>query len=104
MSEEDFRLIESIHQVTPITEVVCGGATGADADGKRWGMVTGIPVKTFQADWETHQRAAGPIRNGQMAGYADALIAFPGGRGTADMIKKARKHGLRVWDFTQNQS
>lgn len=42
-----------------ITEVVTGGATGADRDGDQWAMARGIPRRTFPADWATHGRAAG---------------------------------------------
>jgi len=31
-----------------------------------------------------------------MAAYADALIAFKGGKGTANMIRQARDRGLKV--------
>ena len=75
----------------PITEVVCGEAKGADTFGKKWALCeANLPVKSFPADWNTHGKAAGPIRNGQMAEYADALIAFlySGSRGTANMIQQ----------------
>jgi hypothetical protein len=77
--------------IGPITEVVCGLARGADTFGKKWAMLEkGIPVKDFPADWDTHGKKAGPIRNGEMAEYADALIAFlyPNSRGTANMIQQ----------------
>lgn len=38
--------------------------------------VNDLPVKQFPADWKTHGKAAGPIRNKQMAEYADAAIIF----------------------------
>lgn len=79
-----------------ITEVVCGGARGGDTIGRLWAKDRGIPVKLFRADWKTHGRAAGPLRNQQMAEYADALVALPGGRGTADMVARAERRGMRV--------
>lgn len=70
-----------------ITEIVHGGARGIDAAAHdvcegQW------PVKVFPADWMKHGKAAGPIRNREMADYADALIAVWDGksRGTASMI------------------
>lgn len=74
-----------------ITEEVCGMAKGADTFGMKWAMCEAkIPVKKFPADWETYGTRAGPIRNGQMADYADGLIAFiwEGSRGTANMIQQ----------------
>lgn len=57
-----------------------------------------IPVKRFPADWDRHGRAAGPIRNCQMAQYADALIAIWDGksRGTKNMIDEMNKCGKPV--------
>lgn len=59
-----------------ITEVVCGGAAGVDTLGKDWAVLRGIPVKMFPADWDTYGKAAGPIRNAQMADYADQAICI----------------------------
>jgi hypothetical protein len=52
----------------------------------------------FKADWDKHGKAAGPIRNQQMAQEADGLIAFWDGksRGTKDMIQKALNYGLET--------
>ena len=79
-------------------EIVSGGARGADALGERYAREHGYALKVFPAEWKKWGRAAGPIRNGQMAGYADALIAFWDGQssGTRDMIRKAEEKGLRV--------
>lgn len=82
-------------------EVVCGGARGADTEGQGWAERHGVDVKMFPADWDKHGRAAGPIRNSQMGDYADVLVAFwdEKSKGTAHMIKDARKKGLRVYVF-----
>lgn len=81
-----------------ITEVVCGCASGVDEFGRRWAVANNIPVKKFPADWDRYGKSAGPIRNGQMARYAERLIAFWNGtsRGTQNMIDQATKNGLRV--------
>lgn len=72
-----------------IDEVVCGKAAGVDTLGERWAQWAGLPVAEFPADWDQYGKAAGPIRNKQMAVYADALIAVwdEKSRGTANMIK-----------------
>jgi hypothetical protein len=70
---------------------------GADQLAKKYAKENGYPVKTFPPDWKKHGRAAGPIRNRQMAENADALVAFnTGGRGTSNMIKLAEEHGLNI--------
>ncbi len=84
-----------------ITEVVSGCAAGADLFGEQWAKTRMIPIRRFPADWRTHGKAAGPIRNEQMARYADQLVAVWDGvsRGTQDMIGRARHHGLVVFVY-----
>lgn len=96
MTPTDWAALDSIGKVAV---VLSGGAAGADLWGERWARVRGIPVERFPADWAKHGRAAGPMRNEQMARCADALALFPGGRGTASMLSKAVEYGLDVHDF-----
>ena len=94
---KDYNLLKDkldYHRNThPITEIVCGGATGADELGEVYADQNSIPVKSFLADWNTHRRAAAPIRNLQMAEYADVLIAVWDGKskGTKNMIAEMNK-------------
>ena len=78
--------------------IVSGHASGADALGERYAQERGYKLETYPADWQAHGRAAGPIRNAQMANVANALIAFWDGksRGTRNMIETATKRGLQV--------
>lgn len=89
-----------------ITEVIHGGASGADTLAGRWAQRRGVPVKVYPADWNKHGRAAGPIRNQQMLDTEDptAVIAFPGGRGTADMVRRAEDYGVPIYRVDGNQS
>lgn len=88
----------------PITCIIHGGATGADHEGMIWAQMMASARRVthahlpFAADWRTHGRAAGPIRNQRMIdeGKPDLVIAFPGGRGTADMMRRARAAGIDV--------
>lgn len=79
---------------------ILGGAPGADTLAEEWADVFGIRKRLFPADWQTHGKAAGPIRNQRMLdeGRPDLVIAFPGGVGTHDMVRRARKAGVEVWD------
>jgi hypothetical protein len=98
----DYNLLSELHARAHITEVVSGGAQGADKCGEKWARRIGIHVKKFVADWEKHGKAAGPIRNRQMAEYADAAILFPGNVGTSNMRVEALKAGLVVYDYSQD--
>lgn len=88
--------LDEMHAALPITHVISGGARGADSCGEMWAKLSHVPCTVFPADWKRHGKAAGPIRNRQMAEAADALLAFPGGKGTANMIETACSLGLRV--------
>ncbi len=84
-----------------ITEVVSGGARGADRCGELFAQHGGLGLKVFPANWDKFGRGAGHIRNEEMAKYADALIAIWDGesKGTKNMIERATKLGLQVFVF-----
>lgn len=96
---DDYGLLKRTLDGLPfeVDEVVSGGARGADSLGERWGEKRKLPITRFPANWELGKRA-GPERNEKMAKYGDCLVAFPLGAstGTRDMIKRAKKHGLKV--------
>ena len=78
--------------------IFCGTARGADSLGERYAKSRGYAVRYFPPDWRRLGRAAGPVRNQEMADSADALAAFWDGesRGTGDMIRSAGQKGLRL--------
>ena len=82
-----------------IDAVISGGATGVDALGERFAKERNLPLEIFLPDWNKHGKAAGPIRNKEMAMNADGLIALWDGqsRGTKNMIDIAQKIGLYVY-------
>lgn len=83
----------------PISSVVCGGAKGADTLAIGWARQNNINLSIYNADWEKHGKAAGPIRNKEMLDKnpdIDLVIAFPGGSGTKDMIKRATESEIDI--------
>lgn len=95
----DFYLSNFFNRIeTDKVEIVSGTARGADTLAIYWASLYGITVKCFRADWETHGKRAGYLRNTEMAEYATHCIAFWDGqsRGTKHMIDLARKKGLTV--------
>lgn len=99
--------LDEFYLSTPITEIVCGGAAGADILGKRWAEENNIPVKMFDAQWHTYGKSAGMIRNIEMGGYADFLIAFwdgisPGTKHMIDYMKTHNKHGIVCYFNKEN--
>lgn len=75
--------------------IIHGGAQGADDLAGRWALKNKVPTIVFPAKWNLHGKAAGPIRNTQMLveGKPDEVVAFwdQKSKGTADMIKQARR-------------
>lgn len=83
----------------PAVEIVTGGCpSGADAIGARYARARGLPLRVFPARWAKLGRAAGPVRNEEMALYADGVIVYWDGesRGSKSMINSAVAHGVRV--------
>ena len=62
-------------------------------------------AEVFKADWKRYgNKSAGPIRNREMLTVrfgVDILVAFPGGKGTADCVRQARELGIRVLEVPQ---
>lgn len=79
--------------------VIHGAARGVDTLAMIAAQaLPGVKHAPFAADWHTHGKAAGPIRNQRMLdeGKPDFVIAFPGGKGTADMMRRAEAAGVPV--------
>jgi hypothetical protein len=86
---------------TDIT-IIHGDATGADRMGGNWAVKNYARLEVFPANWEKYRRAAGPIRNQKMLdeGQPDLVVSFhpdlSKSKGTADMVKRAKKAGIPV--------
>lgn len=78
--------------------IISGGAKGADFLARVYAKYYNQEYKEFPANWAKYGKAAGHIRNQQMIdeGEPDIVIAFKGGNGTKDMIKRARAHEIEV--------
>jgi hypothetical protein len=101
-----FAALDKAHTHKPITLLVHGACVdqksgelrGADRWADEWARDRGVPVEPHPADWTTWRKAAGPMRNKQMAeAGAHGCIAFPGGAGTANMVRQAERCGIPVW-------
>ncbi|ACL60541.1 DUF2493 domain-containing protein [Methylobacterium nodulans] len=90
--------LDALHAEAPIACIIQGSAPGADRHARDWSAMRGVELLDYPADWHRHGRAAGPLRNARMIaeGQPDLVLAFPGGRGTADCVRKAEAAGIRV--------
>lgn len=93
-----YSVLEELTEQQGIDTIIHGAATDADTLASCWGLDFAAQVIAYPADWEKHGQAAGPIRNQQMLdeGKPDLIVVFPGGLGTADMIRRAQAAGVRV--------
>lgn len=100
---------EELESLSP-EMIVHGGARGADTLAGRFALERGLPCLCWPADWNAHGKAAGFIRNRQMAEFLDGLrmlghqtlvVAFPGGKGTASMVKIANEMAFKVWEIEE---
>ena len=93
-------VLDEVDGQAAITCVVHGGARGADYLAGHWARKWEREEREHPADWEQHGRSAGHIRNSKMlnAEKPDMVIAFPGGRGTANMVKLAKEKNYRVYE------
>lgn len=100
-SINDYKLVErAINEAGfAITMIVSGGARGVDRLGEMWATRHGLQCRVFEALWSKYGKGAGFKRNEHMARFSDALICLWDGKspGTADMIERAKKHGLKVY-------
>ena len=92
--------LDHIRSARRIVKVIDGGADGADQVAHEWAISRTIVTVRVRAEWKRYGRRAGPIRNGRMLEMKpDLVIAFPGGAGTADMVRQAIAAGVEVLDF-----
>lgn len=91
-------ILDGFRQKVGDFAVISGGAPGADSLAAHWAAHHKLPYAVHAAQWDRHGKAAGPIRNQAMLDTwaPDCVCAFPGGRGTTNMINIAKKAGIKV--------
>jgi hypothetical protein len=98
----DATLLDTVLSQAHPGHVIHGGARGADRMAGAWATARGIAVTVYPADWKGHGKSAGPRRNQHMLDSEPGItqvIAFPGGRGTADMVERAKRKGIPVLEI-----
>lgn len=90
--------LDLIRETHKITQIISGGARGADNLAELYAKNKNIPCRIFPANWDKYGKKAGYIRNKQMVdeGKPDFVVAFPGGTGTQMMISIAESADIPV--------
>ncbi len=86
--------------------IIQGGASGADALARDWCFSQrSCHLINEPADWKKYGKNGGPIRNQRMIDEhkPEVVLAFPGGRGTRDMIARARRVFIPVFIIPGSQ-
>ena len=96
----NYKVVSSVLDQLHPSFIITGGATGADAMAERWAAFHGVHAFVCAALWDAYGRRAGYIRNSALIAVAKRLsatvVAFPGGRGTADCVRRAKAIPLLV--------
>lgn len=100
----DYAILRTGFKVPTSLSIRCGLAKGADTAGQIWALQRKLEIKYFpvtQAEWRTHGKKAGYLRNVKMAACSDALLAIWDGRspGTRNMIEIADNCGLAMYVY-----
>lgn len=97
-----FKILDALHAEHHFTALIHGQAQGADQLAFMWASQKDLTVTGFPADWIRFGRSAGPQRNQEMLdiGKPDLVVAFPGGKGTSDMVRRAKRAKIPVIEVT----
>jgi hypothetical protein len=102
--EHVWTFLSELDAKQPIGLLIHGAATGADRLAQAWARDRLIPDREFESNWPKDGAAAGPMRNQRMIdeGKPDLVVAFPGGPGTADLMQRAKMHGVKVIEVSRH--
>ena len=95
---KDYELLKKTLASFEITQIISGGASGADTIAEWYAFEKKIPLKVFRPDWKKFGKRAGFLRNTDIVKNSEHVIAFHNGesRGTMDSIQKAKDLGIPV--------
>ena len=93
-------VLSDLHAKMGFTYLIHGNARGADKLAHTWALAHGVQPVAMDALWDAEGDRAGSRRNRRMLEFSnpDACIAFPGGRGTSNMMILARSAGVKLID------
>lgn len=106
---DDFELLESILvssiDLSKVSNIVSGGAKGADRLAEMFAEKYELEMIIHKADWKLHGRGAGIIRNEHIIKDSDMIFAFWDGKskGTQNSILRAQRLNKKLHIIYYNQ-
>lgn len=96
-----YAVLDKVHQQLPAMILMHGATpTGAERIAACWARDRNVPQDPCRPDWNRHKKAAPFKRNDAMlAVMPKGVIVFPGTGIQDNLADKARKLGIRIWDF-----
>ena len=99
-------VLDRLHTEKFFTVLIHGNARGADRIADAWASCRGIPREPYdvpQGEWDEVGKKAAPLRNQRMLdeGKPDLVVAFPGGGGTKDIVRRAVKARVPVHEVNR---
>lgn len=95
---EVFRALSTLNQETLIDTIIHGAQKGADTLAGQWAYENYVPEYRFYANWYPNGKlflGAGPELMVKM-GNPHMVLAFPGGKGTASMLKISNRYNIPI--------
>jgi YspA, cpYpsA-related SLOG family len=97
---ELFAELDRLHAEYVFGTIIAGRAGGIDALAVEWAKARGLATEVFKAEWGRFGRGASLLRDERILAESrlDIVVAFSGGRGTTNMVRRAKAAG--VWVVT----
>lgn len=96
----DEKFFKNLCEIMPInvSELVSGGAVGADKLAEKYSLENNIPIKIFMPDYQNNGKLATFKRNDEIIEFADYVIAMWDGRssGSKYVITRCIKRNVPV--------
>ena len=103
VSANDFAFLERTMRKIGATQIHTDGSDGVAAQVEAWAQQRGVPVWRVTANWMHDGPATPTERNTTLVELARTVVAFPGDAATEDLLAKARKRRLRIFESPGRQ-
>ena len=91
LTRADYRFLEHAVAMLRVKEIYTTGMSGVSQQVETWAKKRGIAVRHVTANFMHEGPATPEERNTTLVSLAKAVIAFPGGSESDDLLAKARK-------------